>query len=228
MNANSRSESSSSSLHLKIGEHIQLQPIDVETKQRYYVSLIGWSPNESVIVKPPALRNWPIAFHPGNAFQARQFTGNRIYTFTTRVLHILNEPFDYVYLAYPQQVRSMRLRKALRIDVDLEAQVDNHKHSGQKVKVIDMSVVGVGFMAAPDFGELGETLTLGMELEVGGLPSLVSLEGVIKNKQPRGEKGEEPSEVFYGIEFQALGREETLILCSFVYAQLAGQELEDA
>lgn len=225
MDKHSRNASSSHALHLKIEESLQLQPIDVQTKQRYYVVLVGWFPSESVIVKPPPMRNWPIAFHPGNAFQARQFTGNDIHTFTTRVLHILNEPFNYIYLAYPQQVRSTRLRKVLRVDVDLEAQVDNHKDKVQIVRIIDMSVVGVGLMAAADLGEVGEIVHLGMELDIGGLPSILSVEGVIKNKYTRVEKGEEPSGMLYGIEFHALGREETLILCAFVYAQVAGHEL---
>lgn len=211
-------ESQSTKLRLENGQSVQLQRSDLTETSRQNVELIGWSVGESLIVKPPAIMNWLLTLPLDTKYVARLFTGSRAYAFETSILCIHYDPFEYLHLSYPEQVKSARVRQTPRVKIDMEAELTTGDEKVMAVKVVDISRTGIGFLGPANLGAVGDRLQLGFTVTVEKKDHSFSEAVIVRNLRPF---GKDSTEVIYGMEFATLDRSKGLILSGFLYEQMS-------
>src|SRR5262245_51544981 len=88
-------------LDLQVGETLQIQFMDDETRGTFYVKVIGMLPERSVLVTAPDKGGQPMAVREGRAVLARSYSGEEARGFTCTVLRAQAQPYPYLHLSYP-------------------------------------------------------------------------------------------------------------------------------
>jgi c-di-GMP-binding flagellar brake protein YcgR len=222
----SKPEVQSPEIKLQVGATLQLQFADDERKERRYVRLIGYLPAQSIIVTTPRAEGKVMLIREGQLFTVRLLAGNAVYAFTATVMRVHTRPYPYLHLSYPKKIESIVLRKAHRVATKLIVVVENEnpdKAAGKAKSAVirDISTAGAQLTASESLGELGETISIAVRVEVGGVEQYLTLPAIIRRKFI--EKPEEkPNEETYGVEFQFVEDNDRLILHGFVYERLIG------
>lgn len=211
-------ESQSTKLRLENGQSVQLQRVDLAETSRQNVEVIGWSVGDSLIVKPPAVKNWLLILPLDTKYVARLFTGSRAYAFETSILCIHYDPFEYLHLSYPEKVKSARVRQAPRVKIDMEAKLTTGDEKTMAVKVVDISRTGMGLLGPPSLGAVGDRLQLEFEVTLEKKDHSFSEAVIVRNLRPF---GKDSAEMIYGMEFATLERSKSLILAGFLYEQMS-------
>jgi hypothetical protein len=220
-----------SDLKMQVGELLQLQPRDGEDSRRMQVRLIGYLRGASLLVTTPKVGDKVMIVREGQPYIVRMMIGNRIVGFTTTVLRSCARPFPYLHLSYPEEVEQITVRKAQRVRVRLFASLKNTNPAFAVDKprtgtIVDMSTAGALMVAAQPLGEVGDEVTVGCALKIGGAEKLLSLPATIRNvhRERSAEHGE--GSYYHGLEFGTQDQQDTFILHGFVYEQIVKTQSE--
>ena len=117
------------SLELKhsIGETLQLQFFPGSAEERYYVKLIGFLENKSILVTTPRLEGSALKIPPEQQFIVRMISGNSAQGFTATTLCSTTRPYPHLHLTYPENLESITVRKAERVNCKLIVTVQNQE-----------------------------------------------------------------------------------------------------
>lgn len=208
------------SIKLGIGDAVQLQDFS-NTKQRYYVRLIGFMNKKSVLVSHPTLNEKLCFIKEGSAFLVRGFSGTKTYEFNTNVIGVCLSPFSYLHLAYPAQVKTTNMRGAVRVKLKLVCSVELQA-TGQKMPatIEDMSISGARAHAKKAFGQVGDEITLTLRLQIDNENQILTIPALIRNVTmendgPTGEKI-----VMHGLEFVQTVNMDLMVLQNFIYKRM--------
>lgn len=206
------------SLKLVPGEIVQLQSLAAGTKETYSVRLVGYSKGRSLLTTVPEAGGKLLPISDGQTFEARIFSGLVIGTFSTRVLKVQLAPYPYLHLAYPAGVHAMRLRKAMRAAVELEAGIYD-KQGGSLIAtglINDISVGGARLLVDKPVGRKDETVYLGFKAQVGDIEEAVQVAAVVRSVVADTGPDGQPRNV-YGLQFETLNPHQQLFLTNLVY-----------
>ncbi|MFA6970621.1 MAG: flagellar brake protein [Gallionella sp.] len=208
------------SIKLVIGDTLQLQDFSPD-KQRYFVKLIGFMNKKSVLVSHPRQEEKLSFIKEGHAFLVRGFSGTKTYEFSSNVISVGLTPFPYLHLAFPSQVKTTNMRATVRVKLRLVCTVDSAA-TGTKMSAIieDMSISGARIHAGKAFGQVGDAVSVGLRMQVGGEIQVFLVSSVIRNVHVETDSQTGDKVVMHGIEFvPTLGMDLTM-LQNFIYKSM--------
>lgn len=208
------------SVKLAIGDTVQLQDFSPE-KRRYFVKLIGFMNKRSVLVSHPRHDDKLSFIKEGDGFLVRGFAGTKTYEFNSNVISVCLSPHPYLHLAFPAQVKTTNMRGAVRIKLRQVCSIESQA-TGIKVSAIieDMSISGARIHASKAFGHVGDAVSVGLRMQVGGETQVFLVSAVIRNvsKEADSQTG---GEIFmHGMEFVQSVSVDLTLLQNFIYKSM--------
>lgn len=211
-------------LKLNIGDTLQLQYLDRDSRDRLLVTVIGYLAGRSLIVTTPKLDGRVLMMREGQPFVVRILSGNRVVGFNTKVLRNSASPYPYMHLAYPQEMEQIVVRKAQRVRVRLFCSLENSSplfefNKPQPATMVDASVTGALIHAEQRLAEADDEVSLSFAFKMGGVEKLMTIPSRVRNVQL--ESREDGSTgYFHGLEFLPLEESDVIALHGFVYEQI--------
>ncbi|MGA1875719.1 MAG: flagellar brake protein [bacterium] len=134
---------------LDVGLIIFLQTKGINKDLRYRSSILGWKRGVTIIVEMPLLNGVYVSLATGCECIVRYIYNGTAYGFETVVLKSLNDPnVPLLYLAYPQKVEKIGLRRHQRVEMYLPIHIEIQGESqSQELEgnILDLSVGGCLF-----------------------------------------------------------------------------------
>jgi PilZ domain-containing protein/flagellar protein YcgR len=151
-------------------------------------------------------------------------TGTGIVNFISQVDNLNSVPFPHVFLVYPKTINMRNVRAAVRVDVDIAAQVANldeldmlEMQSGQ---VIDLSVLGLKLGSSNPLGAVGDELAIHLRLAFEDIARDVTLIGKIRTLTETQLEAATSQSIFpfvLGVEFLPLDEDKRVLLHAYVF-----------
>ncbi|ADL54657.1 flagellar brake protein [Gallionella capsiferriformans] len=208
------------SVKLVIGDTIQLQDFSSD-KQRYFVKLIGFMNKKSVLVSHPRQDEKLSFIKEGHGFMVRGFAGTKTFEFSSNVISVCLTPYPYLHLAFPPQVKTTCMRKAVRIKLKLVCSVESPALGGKLPAIIeDMSISGARIQAAKSFGQVGDTVSVSLRMQVAGETQVFLVSSVIRNVHVENDSKSGESIVMHGMEFVQTLSVDLTLLQNFIYKSM--------
>lgn len=138
-----------------------------------------------------------------------------IVTFASQIEGVGAAPIPHVFLQYPKVVNLRNVRAAVRVGVDVPAQVANFNADDhvemQPAQIADISVKGLKLTSTNPLGEVGDELGIHMYVKLDDIVRDIMLTGVIRTRVA-GAGGET-----CGIEFTQLDENKRVLLYAYVF-----------
>jgi hypothetical protein len=208
-------------IQLKFGQIMQLQ-LARPAQARLYARLIGYLPDQAVLLTMPSAAEAPFPIAEGEAFVCRGFAGRIAFGFPTRVTKIAQTPFPHLYLTYPKEVESVVVRKTTRVATQRAAVLLKNSGQGEvreSATVIDISASGTCAVAKAEFAAVKDALTL---LLTPGTPeeAEVRLAVVVRSVRVSDAGAASGPTCQYGMEFVQMSPEQTRAVEKLMQEQL--------
>lgn len=208
-----------------IGSTLQLQFSPGKADERFYVKLIGFLENKSILVTAPRADGMPLRIPVDQKFIVRMISGNSAQGFTARAIHSTKHPYPHLHLTFPTDLESITVRQAERVDCKLIVTVQNEEierslGDGKSASMEDISTAGSQLFSKDSLGEKGDTITITSKIKVADIEQYLKISGKIRRVINK-EKEDDAFE--YGVEFILLEDTDKLILHGFVYEQMMKQ-----
>ncbi|WP_312548632.1 flagellar brake protein [Massilia sp.] len=128
-------------MNLQVGTRLQFITHRRVKPVQHFSSLIGYVKDEYIILKIPMENGAPIALTEGERLTIRVFSGVKVCSFACTVERVFARPLFYVHVSFPKSVQGTSLRTAMRVKVDLPAQLVGGGGS-QACNIVNLSVTG--------------------------------------------------------------------------------------
>ena len=213
-------------MRLKAEDRLQLEPPSQLARERFSVKVIGYLRGASLLVTVPITANGlRLQLMEKEKVVMRSFSGQNAFGFACTIEKIIRIPFEYMHLSFPDNIQGIKIRKAPRIKTRIIATV----HLGQPSKstqrsalISDISANGVSLEAKQPLGEKGDILRLAFRVQLHNVDAYLSVKGIIR--AVLGEAvladGQMAGFLRFGIEFQDLQANDSVVLQSMVYQQM--------
>lgn len=210
------------------GDLLQLQFLPDNDGRRYNVTVLGFLENHSIIVATPKKEGYYMILREGQHFAARMMHGVSIFGFQTQVIKSVSTPYPYIHLKIPSDFKKKRVRLTRRADIKLTITVTNIRKADlikrEVAHIIDLSLFGCRIVSDSILGSQGEQLKLNMHMELFGYTYQLALTTTIKRCDEA--LHDEMKQFEYGLAFDELGEQASLVIGSYVNEALIGQYLE--
>jgi hypothetical protein len=205
-------------LNLRPGETLQLQFMDDPAQGPFFVKVIGYVADRSLLVSTPEKAG---AALEGRAAIVRMFAGDQAQGFSCMVLRACTQPYAYLHLSYPRKMDPARIRKSSRVRTALAVGVrPAGTEGGAEVPAVirDISVTGAQLLAAAPVGNAGARVVVRARLPIETLgDQAVDLPALIRNVQEDALVKGSLWRYRCGIEFAPLDAQSTLVLRAYLY-----------
>jgi len=180
------------------------------------VELVGVVGEHALIVRGPD--DGPaLDLSPEQQYEARMFTGTRLFKFTTKPLPASAGPGGCVYLDYPETIAQATVRKHQRVATSITGKLLSGEYMRPlaDVTVENVSSTGAAVSVAENFLTVGQSARLSMNLTVDHRirPVMVFVE--VRNHR------EENGRTSYGLEFVRMTEDVRRDFKDFVLFSLA-------
>lgn len=209
-------------IHLQVGDLFQLQAQQENAAVRYHVKLIGYAKGASLLVTAPTIGGRMVLLRQDQPLVVRSFSGKSVYAFATSVLKVVNTPYPYLHLAFPERVRGLVVRRGARVAVSLPARVHAEGGGSTEAQLANISISGA--LLRIDGIELHKDQRIEVQFDAGlnGLDLHISAPAVVRSidtphERDTGAVGQ------FGIEWSEVSDNHQIMLCAFVYHQLLEQ-----
>lgn len=210
-----------------VGDTVQLQFFPGKEDEKYYVKLLGFSIGKSIIVSMPRLDGRSLKIDNEQQFIVRLVSGQTAQGFTASVLHATKHPFPHLHLSYPENLESITIRKAERVNCTLIVSVKNIEEdnaetstetTGISASMTDISSAGAQLTTNEVIGKQGEKVSIHCKINIADLTQYLNITGIIRRASEMKVKGVTKHE--YGIEFVITEDTERVLLQAFIYEQM--------
>ena len=213
-------ENDLSSIHLNIADALQIQNISAG-KQRYYVKLIGYLNNKSLVVSYPVKNDELQAISEGQEFLVRGFSDRKTFEFNADVISVCMTPYPHLHLSFPTQISVITMRGALRIRPNLGCSILSQNNALKLPAIIeDISTSGAKISAKKELGEVGDDVIINFRLTVDGEELSYNMISIIRNISSDTDSSNGNKVVVHGVQFiQPEGKERTALqnfICKFM------------
>jgi c-di-GMP-binding flagellar brake protein YcgR len=129
-------------MNLQVGGRIQFITHRTIKPIQHFSTVIGYVKDEYLIVKIPMENGASIVLNEGDKLTIRVFSGVTVCSFSCSVLRIFGRPLNYVHLSFPDTIQGTSLRTAMRVKVDIPAQLSYRDVTAVPVFIVNLSVSG--------------------------------------------------------------------------------------
>lgn len=211
-------------LGLEVGDSLQLQFVNDTVGNRHYVKVVGCYPGRSILVSTPQVGGRIMLVRQDQAVVVRLMIGNDVVGFNSTVLRSCARPYPYLHLAYPKELQSSSVRKALRVSLDSVVSIRRLRADGQPDReqpsfagrTRDISTTGALISSSARLGGVGDRLAMVMRVAVAGFGEEIRLLATIRNTAVLTAR-DDTAGTLYGIEFEPPDRREAILLHGHVY-----------
>ncbi|MFA9217955.1 MAG: flagellar brake protein [Sphingomonadaceae bacterium] len=209
-------------MNLQVGGRIQFITHRSIKPVQHFSTLIGWVKDEYLIVKVPFENGAPIALNDGDKLTIRVFSGVNVCSFACTVQRIFPRPLFYVHLTFPTSIQGTSLRAAMRVKVDIPAQVSAPSGT-TSVFLVNLSVSGALIESAKRLTEDESMVGLSFYLiaQPGNRQVRINPNATIRNINVVKPAAADKPEVFtYGVQFVDLDPVHYTMLQNLTYEAL--------
>lgn len=201
-------------LALKPGTGLQLQFHNRE-KERMSATLLGYHENHSLIISAPKADEKVILFQLDQSLTVRFFQDTKVFAFESKILAISNRPYPHLHIAWPQDFVSDEIRKAQRVDTQLQAGaiIGQYRYP---ITILDLSTQGAKLISDCNLGEPSEIIDIMCMVNIEDILRVVRIKAHIRSKQFL----DNTLSYSYGVQFEPLLEEDRLSLTAYIYAQM--------
>lgn len=162
--------------------------IEVRKKTEFLSSkLIGMKVGAYLIVNLPGVDSQPVALEKDEPVQVKYISQDDIFSFSSRVLMVLDAPDNLVFLQYPDRVESCNIRTHSRVEcfLPIHVRTDDHQDAG-----VITNISAKGCMCMVDYFRSWENISgKGIELLLSYANSdTLVIPGQIRSVQVIGEQ----------------------------------------
>jgi c-di-GMP-binding flagellar brake protein YcgR len=210
-------------MNLQVGGRLQFLTHRSIKPVQHFSTLIGYVKDEYMIVKIPVENGAPISLTEGEKLTIRVFSGMTVCSFSCTVARVFGRPLLYVHITFPASIQGTSLRAAMRVKVDVPAQVTGSRQGSAPVNcsLVNLSVTGALIESPRKLPADDEMVTLDFPLiaQPGNHQVNVKTRATIKNVNVK------PStarfEIFtYGVQFVDLDPTHHALLQNLTYEAL--------
>ena len=213
-------------MNLQVGGRIQFITHRTIKPIQHFSTLIGYVKDEYLIVKIPMENGASIVLNEGDKLTIRVFSGVTVCSFSCSVLRIFGRPLNYVHLSFPDTIQGTSLRTAMRVKVDIPAQLSYRDVAAVPVFIVNLSVSGALIeapsMLTPD--DEGVALSFTLLVQPNKHQMRVNTRARIQNVsvgKPSNGKAAEVAEIYtYGVQFIDLEPTHYTLLQNLTYEAL--------
>jgi c-di-GMP-binding flagellar brake protein YcgR len=149
-------------MNLQVGVRLQLITQRALKPVQYFSTLVGYVRDEYLIVKVPVMNGTPVGLVEGERITIRVFSGRHVCSFACTVERVFGRPLLYVHTSFPDAIQGTSLRAAMRVKVDIPANVLPSQPGAAAVDcaLTNVSVNGARIEALRSLAEEGGEITL--------------------------------------------------------------------
>jgi c-di-GMP-binding flagellar brake protein YcgR len=213
-------------MNLQVESRLQLLLQRGLTPVQHFSTLIGYSKDEYLLIKMPIENGSPMLLREGEQVTIRVFSGMTVCSFDATVMRVFYHPFFYAHLTFPKVIQGASLRRAMRIKVDMPAEVKKTGPDGNlpgvAVSLGNLSVTGAQVDSDQALGEKGGVLHLSFAITTQFDDHEVRIDtgATIQNVQHRPAAGGQPEKYVYGVQFDDLDATHKIMLQNLIYQAL--------
>lgn len=209
-------------MNLQVGGRIQFITHRTIKPVQHFSTIVGWVKDEYLIVKVPFESNAPISINEGDKLTIRVFSGVNVCSFSCMVQRVFPRPLFYAHLTFPRSIQGTSLRAAMRVKVDIPAQVTTQS-GATSVFLVNLSVSGALIESSkqlPD-GDAQVGLSFYLIAQPGNRQVRVNPTATIRNINVVKPATSDKQEVFtYGLQFIDLDPVHYTMLQNLTYEAL--------
>jgi c-di-GMP-binding flagellar brake protein YcgR len=209
-------------MNLQVGGRIQFITHRTIKPIQHFSTIIGWVKDEYMIVKVPFESGAPIAVNEGDKLTIRVFSGVNVCSFSAMVKRVFGRPLCYAHLSFPEKIQGTSLRTAMRVRVDIPAQLVCCGINSS-VFLVNLSVSGalIESPARLETDDSKVTLSFTLIAQPGNREVLVMTQATIRNISVVKPAVAGKEEVFtYGVQFIDLDPTHYTLLQNLTYEAL--------
>ncbi|WP_395405092.1 flagellar brake protein [Pseudoduganella sp. UC29_106] len=209
-------------MNLQVGGRIQLLTHRTLRPMQHFSSVVGWVRDEFMIVKIPMENGAPIAMLEGDKLTIRVFSGVNVCSFSAVVLRVFQRPLLYAHVTFPANIQGTSLRTAMRVKVEIPAQLTRDDGAQTSVFLTNLSVSGALIESSVPLAR--ETETVSLDFTLLSRPDQhqvrINTQALVRNVSvAAGPNGQD--EVFaYGVQFTSLDPVHFTMLQNLTYEAL--------
>ncbi|MBB5368145.1 MULTISPECIES: flagellar brake protein [unclassified Janthinobacterium] len=213
-------------MNLQVGGRIQFITHRAIKPIQHFSTLIGYIKDEYLIVKIPMDNGGPIVLNEGDKLTIRVFSGVTVCSFACSVLRIFGRPLNYAHLSFPDAIQGTSLRTAMRVKVEIPAQLSYAEEAAMPVQIVNLSVSGA-LIESPAMltpGDKGVTLSFTLLAPPNRhqmrLDTRARIQNVSVGKPPNGHADAQAAIHTYGLQFIDLEPTHYTLLQNLTYEAL--------
>lgn len=199
-------------LRLYPGATMYMQSQSDNTQPRHKVEFIGTIKGRSLLVTLPFENGKGMWLQQGQTFIVRGFNGIYAYAFSAQVIRPRAHPFPYIHFSCPRDVDAQLVRKSLRVEVALKANVTLPDNSTVAVTMLDLSAPGSMLDSPATLGALGDHARIGFAVDFEGSSTRLEFSITVRNIH----KKEDGTGFRIGVGFENISQNEALMLHYFI------------
>jgi c-di-GMP-binding flagellar brake protein YcgR len=210
-------------LNLQVGGRLQFITHRGIKPVQHFSTLVGYVKDEYLIVKVPLDGGAPIPLNDGEKLTIRVFTGVTVCSFSCSVHRVFARPLNYVHLSFPDQIQGANLRAAMRVKVDIPAQLTGSSAFATcNVFIVNLSVSGALIESPRPLSPSDKFVNLAFTLiaQPGNVQVLVTSKVAIQNINVIKANPEGPEVHTYGVRFIDLAQAHYTLLQNITYEAL--------
>jgi c-di-GMP-binding flagellar brake protein YcgR len=192
------------SMNLQVGVRLQFITYRRIKPVQYFSTLIGYAKDEYLIVKVPMENGTPVGLVEGERITIRVFSGMNVCSFACTVQRVFDRPLLYVHLSFPDTIQGTSLRTAMRVKVDIPAQVlPAQAGAAVDCALTNLSVSGARIESARTLPENGGEITLefGLPSPLGDGEMRVRTQAAVRNVNAMRKEADGGEMFAYGVQF---------------------------
>lgn len=181
--------------------------------------LIGISPNRAMFVTAPSGKQ-PLALSASENVNVVAIGSHAVFSFSCTVLAVCNQPFGYLVLSEPGNVRILRARKAMRVPTRLAVRYRTDPADGSPDSLglgRDLSVSGMSLVCARPIGEVGTRVHIAFPIGAAQSDKEFEAPAVVRNVN---DGSDTDGSIEHGLEFENVSAEQQFALRSFLFDYL--------
>ena len=210
-------------MNLQVGTRLQLITHRRIKPVQHFSALIGYVKDEYIIFKIPMENGAPITLSEGERLTIRVFSGVKVCSFACTVERIFPRPLLYVHVSFPKTVQGTSLRAAMRVKVDLPAQLAGSGTHGRPLActILNLSVSGALVVSASRLPADEEQITLQFLLKAPPDDQEVRIAARAAIRNVNVSKGADELDIYtYGMQFIDLDPVHYTLLQNMTYEAL--------
>lgn len=213
-------------MNLQVGGRIQFITHRTIKPIQHFSTVIGYVKDEYLIVKIPQENGAAIMLNEGDKLTIRVFSGVTVCSFSCSVLRIFGRPLNYVHLSFPDTIQGTSLRTAMRVKVEIPAQLSYRDVAAVPVFIVNLSVSGALIeapsMLTPDDDGVALSFTLLVQPNKHQMRvnTRARIQNVSVGKPSNGHAAEVPDIYTYGVQFIDLEPTHYTLLQNLTYEAL--------